>query len=234
MPNLNQGQRKILVLASVAGLLYYFVLLFHSFWFQPLFERFDGSIPDSFLSFSTQPKSLKYIFLFRLFSGILSIPVCLVCLLLAYQGGFFERSKIQGSKWTIPVLFFVNLVFSIFYNIMIPKDFSLNSYISHINFVVTYVVFFSITGPIIEEIVFRVSIFSLLRDRGSFFFASSISSIGFGFLHFRSGFIWCAISSLLGFLWSYSYEKSLNPYVPIAFHIVSNTITTIFFLKSFA
>ena len=90
----------------------------------------------------------------------------------------------------------------------------------------------TVFAPIVEECVFRGGVFTNLRKKHSFLFAMMISSLLFGFIHVLdsvlagnySDLIFLLIYTGLGFVLSYSYEKTNSIYVSMAIHLGNNLI----------
>lgn len=90
----------------------------------------------------------------------------------------------------------------------------------------------TIFAPIVEECVFRGGVFTYLRKKHSFLFAMMISSILFGFIHVLDSLlsgnyadlIFLLVYTGLGFVLSYSYEKTNSIYVSMVIHLGNNLI----------
>ncbi|MNO37551.1 CAAX amino terminal protease self- immunity [compost metagenome] len=95
-------------------------------------------------------------------------------------------------------------------------------------------------GPIIEELVYRATIYRMIRTK-SRILAYLISSFLFGFQHVYKAVVfqnnyneWWNIFSYMtaGLILAYLYEKRKNILVPIGAHVVSNGISVIlYFLR---
>ncbi|AWV34635.1 type II CAAX endopeptidase family protein [Paenibacillus sp. FSL H7-0716] len=95
-------------------------------------------------------------------------------------------------------------------------------------------------GPLIEELVYRVTIYSTIR-RKSRLLAYLISSFLFGFQHvyravvFQGNYneIWNIFSYMTaGLIFAYLYEKRKNILVPIGAHMFSNGLSVLLYFLS--
>ncbi|OMD72577.1 CPBP family intramembrane glutamic endopeptidase [Paenibacillus odorifer] len=95
-------------------------------------------------------------------------------------------------------------------------------------------------GPVIEELVYRVTIFRTIR-RKSRLLAYLISSFLFGFQHvyravvFQSNYneMWNIFSYMAsGLIFAYLYEKRKNILVPIGAHMFSNGLSVLLYFLS--
>lgn len=85
-------------------------------------------------------------------------------------------------------------------------------------------------APILEEIVFRGTIFHFIRERKGFLIAAIISSVLFGFIHVFSSllngniidFIYLFLYSALGFIFCVVYESNRSIYACIVVHMLYN------------
>jgi len=209
----------------------YAFLWAYGFWLIPAFEYFDkAGMLDQSAIFHSLSRNDQSILFYRLVSMILSIPVCLICLYFSDRTSDKTRGKTPGPYGFIMRIFVLNATLSIAYNWAFLDGFPSNSYISNFNFVTTYLVFFCITGPIIEELTFRVSLFSLIRRRSSFWVANITSSVVFGVIHIGNGQYFVLVSTLWAIFWGYSYEKTQRPFFPIALHAANNFVASMFFI----
>ncbi|MHA1665087.1 MAG: lysostaphin resistance A-like protein [Candidatus Njordarchaeales archaeon] len=81
-----------------------------------------------------------------------------------------------------------------------------------------------ILAPVAEELIFRWSLFGLLRLRGkNFNYAAMLSALIFSMFHFD--LLYVPIVFILGFILAYLYEKFGNIVVPILCHCFVNTIS---------
>lgn len=79
-----------------------------------------------------------------------------------------------------------------------------------------------VTGPIMEELVFRGAILGYLISHSSKLPALLFSSFLFGLIHFSlDQVVW---GSIAGIFLGYAYMKSQNIIVPIFFHMLNNGI----------
>ncbi len=82
-----------------------------------------------------------------------------------------------------------------------------------------------ITGPVVEELVFRFGIFGGMRKKFNFGVAASLSSLIFGVLHMN----WTiGISAFfLGFICCVLYESTQQLFYPVLLHMASNLVSVI-------
>lgn len=92
------------------------------------------------------------------------------------------------------------------------------------------IIFSSIIGPILEEIVFRKIIFGSLYKRLNFFFAALISSLIFSIAHGEPEHL--ILYGAMGFTFAFLYIKTKRILVPIFTHVAMNTIVVIIQLNS--
>lgn len=210
-------------------------LLFPEYWVFPLFTFFS-----EYRGFTELPLFLglnqkeRYIYFFRIFSSFLSVFVAAVLIWVNKDKIFSSVRPTElncNNLWKTRLKFlFVNLILSISVLFFFPGDFSQTSYISFFNFLITQIVFFSFTGPIIEELTFRISFYGLLRQKFPAKMAIFLSSAIFAAFHFRYGLPFCGIVFVFGVFWAYAYEKSKDPFVPFLLHSSNNVINSIAFL----
>lgn len=95
-------------------------------------------------------------------------------------------------------------------------------------------------GPMIEELVYRATIFRLIRQK-SRVLAYLVSSFLFGFQHvykavvFQNNYneLWSIFSYMTaGLILAYLYEKRKNILVPIGAHVVSNGLSVMLYFLS--
>lgn len=228
------AKTKLAVATIIISSTFWGLLLFPELWIYPLFTFFS-----KFSGFSEFPLFLgleqkeKYIYFFRIVSSSFSVVVAFVLIWLNKEKIFssFPSQNTKCCLWKNRLKFlFINLILSISVLLIFPGDFSQTSYISFFNFLITQIVFFSFTGPIIEELTYRIAIYGLLRQKFPPKMAIFISSIIFAAFHFRYGLPFCAIVFAFGVLWAYAYEKSEDPFVPFILHSSNNLISSIAFL----
>lgn len=135
----------------------------------------------------------------------------------------------------LPLLYVTNIVSSLLITLISPESSSSNqdviilmTQIAPVQMVISSVVL----APILEELVFRAGIFSLLyeRHRG---LAYLLSSLAFGFIHIFSGLMAGDLSqllylfpySLLGAVFCYIYEKKESIFAPMLIHAANNFIS---------
>lgn len=82
-----------------------------------------------------------------------------------------------------------------------------------------------IIGPILEEVLFRGIVYNKLKEFNSTKKAMIISTIIFVFFHTR--FIDSLYTLLIGYLFTYIYEKTNNLKYPLIMHMSANTIIII-------
>jgi membrane protease YdiL (CAAX protease family) len=79
-----------------------------------------------------------------------------------------------------------------------------------------------------EEIFFRGLLFGGIRQRLSLWPAAIASGVIFGALHLTAGDLAVALQlSILGVIFAWAYERSGSLWVPIALHLLNNTIAFI-------
>lgn len=83
----------------------------------------------------------------------------------------------------------------------------------------------AIIGPILEEFVFRRSIFGTLLGPTNFIVAALISSLAFAVIHFD--FDHLLVYTVSGFIFAFVYNKSRSIMAPIIAHMLLNTFVTI-------
>lgn len=223
------------IMTIIISSIFWASLLFPEYWIFPLFKIFS-----EYRGFTELPLFIgliqkeKYIFFFRIFSSFFSVFVAAALIWINKDKIFssFRSTELNcNSLWKNRLKFlFINLILSISVLFIFPGDFSQTSYISFLNFLITQIVFFTITGPIIEELTYRIAIYSLLRQKFPPKMAIFISSIIFATFHFRYGLPFCVIFFTFGVLWAYAYETSKDPYVPFILHSTNNLINSIAFL----
>lgn len=92
-----------------------------------------------------------------------------------------------------------------------------------------------ISGPIIEETIFRGCLFSKIREKHSFLFASIISAFVFGFLHIIASMIsgnlyncvYFILYFLCGFILCIPYEDTETIATSIFTHMICNLISVV-------
>ena len=87
------------------------------------------------------------------------------------------------------------------------------------------IVLVAIIGPILEEFVFRRSIFGTLLGPTNFVVAALISSLAFAVIHFD--FTHLLVYLVSGFIFATVYYKSRSIWAPIIAHMLLNTFVTI-------
>lgn len=83
----------------------------------------------------------------------------------------------------------------------------------------------SIIAPILEEIVFRKILFGALYKRFNFFIAAIISSLVFAAVH--AEFVHLLIYTSMGLVFAFLYAHTKRIIVPIAAHVMMNTIVVL-------
>ena len=86
------------------------------------------------------------------------------------------------------------------------------------------IVLVAIIGPILEEFVFRRSIFGTLLGPTNFVVAALISSLAFAVIHFD--FTHLLVYLVSGFIFATVYYKSRSIWAPIIAHMLLNTFVT--------
>jgi len=88
-----------------------------------------------------------------------------------------------------------------------------------------------VVAPLVEEIFFRGSFYSLLRDKLSFPAAAFFSGVFFALVHFDLNYLPSLL--LIGYLLGRQYENSGNLAGPVAFHGVHNMIVMVLYFWIF-
>ncbi len=83
-------------------------------------------------------------------------------------------------------------------------------------------------GPIVEELIFRRTIFAWLA-KYSIVLSYIVSSLAFGLLHVVSGgdYLFLILYAAMGVVFGGAYHFSKNIYTPIIVHIIHNTFSVI-------
>lgn len=225
---------SVAILTIMISLSFWLLFLFPQHWISPLFSnllRFKGFSESSF--FIGLGQNERFVFFFRMLSSLSSIVIGIVLIWLNRKQFIFRlgsaESKFNYFKGLKLKFLILNTILSITVLVLFPGDFSQTSYVSFFNFLITQIIFFSITGPIIEELTYRISLYSLLRKLFSDRSAVFLSSLVFSATHFRYGLPFCIIVFLFGVVWASSYEKTGDPIVPIFLHSSTNLISSLAF-----
>lgn len=142
----------------IISLSFWLLLLFPQHWFNPLFSNLlqlkSFSEAGFFAGLGENERSVYF---FRLISSLSSIAICIVLIWLnrkqlVSRSGSYDDSRPGDSKKMKLKFLIINTIFSLAILALFPVDFSQTSYISFFNFLVTHIIFFTITGPIIEEL----------------------------------------------------------------------------------
>ncbi|UOY91570.1 CPBP family intramembrane metalloprotease [Ectobacillus sp. JY-23] len=88
-----------------------------------------------------------------------------------------------------------------------------------------FIIVTSIIAPILEEIVFRKILFGALYKRFNFFIAAIISSLIFAAVH--GEFSHLLIYTAMGLVFAFLYAHTKRIIVPIAAHVMMNTIVVL-------
>lgn len=82
-------------------------------------------------------------------------------------------------------------------------------------------------GPIVEELVFRLSLYKILNKYPKIFIL--VSGLIFGLMHLNSGdhILYLLAYSMPGIILALTYTKTKNIFVPISIHIFNNTLSLI-------
>ncbi|MBD3109146.1 CPBP family intramembrane metalloprotease [Bacillus sp. AGMB 02131] len=88
-----------------------------------------------------------------------------------------------------------------------------------------FIITTSIIAPVLEEIVFRKIIFGAIYKRWNFFISALLSSLIFGLVHFEFEHI--LLYTAMGFTFAFLYAKTQRIFVPIAAHVMMNTLVVI-------
>lgn len=215
----------------LVGILFFGGLFAHKFWLNDVFWYLKNSgILDSLPLFSSHSAKEQMIFLYRLISSVLSVPAALAIVYLYNGTNDMSEENCENFYRRFALLTAVNLFASLVYNLFADSSSYPVSFISKSEFFLTHVVFFGITGPVIEETVYRLVIFASLRRHFSFAVSAVFSSLVFSMTHFRYPFYFILIVFAWGIFWAYSYEITGKPYVPVILHSINNFVASGFYL----
>lgn len=139
------------------------------------------------------------------------------------------------------ILYATNIISGMFISLISPQTSTNQSMIIEMSKIAPFQMLFSsvVLAPILEEMVFRVGIFSFLYEK-NVKIAYFVSSVAFGMVHIISGLLTGDLSqllflfpySLLGSVFCYLYEKQESVFAPMLVHAANNFVSmmTILFL----
>lgn len=237
MINESISKKQFIVGFTVAVM--YFFGLFSFLMIRPVM----GILNDVFI---IQPKLNKEIALSL--NSLIYIAV-----IIAYWGFYkqamydFRQHRVRNMLWILIGLGLIivmgNMLVPTLVSIFHPVTKSVNevdlrSMLSSYPFI--YTVNVILIGPMIEEQVYRATIFRTIRKK-SRMLAYLISSFLFGFQHvykavvFQNNYyeLWNIFTYLtVGLILAYLYEKRKNIWVPIGAHVISNGLSVLLYFLS--
>lgn len=225
---------SVAILTITISLSFWLLFLFPQHWISQLFSsllRFKAFSESSL--FTGLGQNERLVFFFRMLSSLSSAVIVVILIWLNRKQFIYSfnsaEAKSNHVKWLKLKFLILNIILSVMVLVLFPSGFSQTSYVSFFNFLITQIFFFSITGPIIEELTCRISLYSLLRKLFSNRSAIFLSSLFFSATHFRYGLPFCIIAFFFGVVWAISYEKTRDPIVPILLHSSTNLISSLAF-----
>ena len=144
------------------------------------------------------------------------------------KNNFEERSLASLYAWITGSLIMV--ISSFIISIMLKQKVSSNEALvrESIKLAPLYMLFTcSFVAPIFEEMVFRRSLYGLLKRKWEFIF---LSGLAFGLLHVLGSFnnvldfLYVIPYGAMGFCFAYLYYNTKNITLPIIIHIIHNTV----------
>lgn len=173
--------------------------------------------------------------------GIFSFAVALLVILLILRKELFKnepllRTELPRAPAPVAILWAIAGIFLAFFAqsiasmvetaIGIETGSENTQYlVSVIDKIPLFIITTSIIAPILEEVVFRKIIFGSMYKRWNFFISALLSSFIFGLVHFEFEHI--ILYTAMGFTFAFLYAKTQRILVPIAAHVMMNTIVVI-------